>query len=655
MPGRRGKAVVAPENINRWQAAIEVALATARRHLRRQRALRGLAFSFSLPIFGFAAWVAATRFTLLDLPEWPAAVFPIFWFLAFAVWLLRGNITRAQCGRYLDARLGLDERVSTCLELDGRARLGHSNLQEHTLTNELVADTATVLNERIHLLPNPWGYRLKLWHSAAGSAALLALVAALILPTSFDLVRTEQDIVRDAMATQARQLASLRAELVARPELSDAIKEDLAAELEALEARLLEHKSDRAEALAALAAAEEKVRSLMPGAASTDFDSLVRAAQLVQAGASLSTDWDPSLSVETNDLGRAAEASSELKSYINQFTTVQARAAASSLERASAVASAKDAGLAQSLVDSGASLRRNDQDKAAEALQEVSTRFREIERQQQSVLAVERTLAEIEDGRETIAKAGTTATKRGQVGFRRTEAQAGTGGVEAQQAEGAGADGQATDAANNNPSGLNVGQNQPAFGPVPGTGASNGQQGANQGGGTNGSAQGQPQAGGNPGGGAQPGGSGGGQGTGAQGPVQGPISGPIRGPGGSNNPGGGAEGYGTGAASPQPGSPASQAERVYVPGRDTTVAAGGAGQAAPERQDPNAIGGRVGEGATEDELPGGPGPGSIAEIRTPYTEVLGEYSKEALSSLERSYVPPDAKEYVRNYFTALGK
>jgi hypothetical protein len=35
--------------------------------------------------------------------------------------------------------------------------------------------------------------------------------------------------------------------------------------------------------------------------------------------------------------------------------------------------------------------------------------------------------------------------------------------------------------------------------------------------------------------------------------------------------------------------------------------------------------------------------------------VLGEYSDRAIEALDRAYVPPDAKQYVRDYFTALGK
>jgi len=52
---------------------------------------------------------------------------------------------------------------------------------------------------------------------------------------------------------------------------------------------------------------------------------------------------------------------------------------------------------------------------------------------------------------------------------------------------------------------------------------------------------------------------------------------------------------------------------------------------------------------------GGTSGGSLATIRTPYTEVIGQYVKRAADALERAYIPQDAKEYVRAYFTQLGK
>jgi hypothetical protein len=93
---------------------------------------------------------------------------------------------------------------------------------------------------------------------------------------------------------------------------------------------------------------------------------------------------------------------------------------------------------------------------------------------------------------------------------------------------------------------------------------------------------------------------------------------------------------------------------LYVPGSDQTQRVGIGGQASPE-QNPNGVSGRVGEGSGSSPKTADPGLGQANNIRTPYTEVLGKYTQQATDALDRAYVPPDAKEYVKNYFSALGK
>jgi hypothetical protein len=93
-----------------------------------------------------------------------------------------------------------------------------------------------------------------------------------------------------------------------------------------------------------------------------------------------------------------------------------------------------------------------------------------------------------------------------------------------------------------------------------------------------------------------------------------------------------------------------------VPGKGgSEETAGTSGQFAPPDSGSDAVGGRVGNGSTEGSTGAAPGLGQLTKIRTPYNEVFGQYSQKATESLERAYVPPDAKEYVKDYFTELGK
>jgi hypothetical protein len=43
------------------------------------------------------------------------------------------------------------------------------------------------------------------------------------------------------------------------------------------------------------------------------------------------------------------------------------------------------------------------------------------------------------------------------------------------------------------------------------------------------------------------------------------------------------------------------------------------------------------------------------QVRVPYREVIGEYAEQATRMLDQIYIPSDAKEYVKEYFTQLGK
>src|SRR5438132_10711476 len=139
MPGRQRSHNLAAGERD-YRAELDRALKLARKRLGRSRTLRTLLISFPLPVLAAAVWLALAKFTLLDLPWWPALFAPLLWLPALGVWLARRPITRSRCARYLDSALDLDERVITCLELDARARLGVSLSAPSTLVGTLVPD-----------------------------------------------------------------------------------------------------------------------------------------------------------------------------------------------------------------------------------------------------------------------------------------------------------------------------------------------------------------------------------------------------------------------------------------------------------------------------------------------------------------------------------
>src|SRR5205085_8825929 len=131
----------------------------------------------------------------------------------------------------------------------------------------LATDTATLLTDRLASLPGRLRYKPQLLPNLADAVAILALLAALLVPTQLDSIKTERDVVRTSMEAQAQKLADLKAEIVTRPDIPSDLKQALTSELDALATQLRSQQVDRADALATIADAEQKIRSLGPQSA----------------------------------------------------------------------------------------------------------------------------------------------------------------------------------------------------------------------------------------------------------------------------------------------------------------------------------------------------------------------------------------------------
>jgi hypothetical protein len=653
---RRRRAEDTPETEAGLQfAEIERALTSARRNLRARIAVGAFASTYFVPALLGAAWIALARFTLLEIPRWPVLVAPLAWFVVWWAWVSTRPVSRRASATYLDRALGLDERISTLLELDGRVRAGLATAAA-SFRGALLNDTVELLRERYLRLPSPLRLRMNARYALVGALACALLVGAIFVPTGLDAVRAERSQLRQALTSQADKIASLRAEIVQRPEIPPDLKGKLDEQLAKLEQSLRAEHRDRSEALLQLAASEEGIRGLLPGTAAADFDALVRAAQLIQQGAVSSTDWDPSESTAPDDLGRGAEAADHARAYYNQFTATESRGMAAALERAASIAVAKDGELGQALQDAANTLRRREQPAYAASLTKVAAALREAQKGLQSARAVETALSKIEDARDSVAKTGAPVAKKPQVGFRRPSANATATAPAAAAAQGTPTDAAGSGSTGSQSTGPRIGQNQPAFGTGPQSGGAANPSAPQTGSGSQsgGTGAGQTSGAAKPAGSGDSQASGGGPGgTGQSGAVQGVVRGPVR-VGGAQSGGGGAQGQGVGTSSAQTGGAPAPAERLYIPGQSGAERSGVGGQASPA---PNTTGvaGRVGSGEGEQSTASGPGLGQLDQIRTPYTEVLGQYAQQATENLERTYVPQDAREYVKLYFEALGR
>jgi hypothetical protein len=658
-------------------AEIERALRAARKRVARSRTLSVAASSFFIPVAAAALWIIVSRFTLLDLPRWPVLLFIAAWLVAMLVVSSTNQVSAGQCARYLDRTLGLDERVTTLLELARSTPLRNLSAASRPVPRGLLHDTAYQIKAKRANLPGAWAFALQRWQVVAIVAALAVLALGILTPSPLDTVRAEQAALQQRVTTELNQIAQLKAEVVARPGLSDGDRQSLVAELDKLQASLSAPSLDRDGMLAALSDAQQQLQQLSPST-SSDFANILAAARTMQqvmidavqrrAGNNIDVTWSPSDFPGLSDLGIAANAADTLGAQANYLGSSLTQNTISLLARASNQAGSDDSDLAGHLLDASTAVSAKDVEKAKAALQQTAQAFRNDDQRWQLAQSVDKIMSNLDDGRQSLAQVGAENSRKQQVGFRRPGAPA----QNAAQAPGAtpsGNGGAGSQSGQNDQSSNGVTSTPPsALGPQiaggsadyssykgnPPGGAGSGQTG-NQGGSQAGGGATQPGTGG--GGAAQPGGGGGDAGNGSQGTFTGPISGPVGGGSGAisqvANPAG--NGVSNGSAS----TPADQqSDSIYVPPTDQTGTtdaspASPPGAAVPDQ--PGAIPGRstgAGDGpATPSDL----GQGTKNQIRTPYKQVIGNYVQQATEALGSVYVPADAKQYVKDYFSELGK
>jgi hypothetical protein len=673
-------------------AVLERALKAARIRLKRRHTLEIALATLALPVFGAALWIGLSRFTLIDIPQALALAFILLWFVGLFVVSRTYRVGTGEAARYLDRTLGLDERFATCVELARSSPLTGLKGRKSPLPDGLVEDTVFQVKARQNQLPSPWRARMRRRQAGVITFSILALSLSMFLPTPLDSVRAERAQLRRAVAEELARVEQLKAQVVERPGLSESSRAGILSELESLEATLRGDILDRSALLAELADTQERLHQLSPES-TADFTGLIAAARTVQNAAATAArsssgeqafewEWDPNNFPDLSDLGRAADAASGMATRFKFFSSLQYRQLGSPLSRASGQAASSDAALGQDLLDASKASDVKDIEKGASALQSVGQRFADADQRWQTTQAVEKTMAELDKGRQALAETGTAVGKKGQVGFRRSGApgaQAGAPGAAlspTQDAQNGAQDSTPSDGHGlslNGPSALGPkmggnspdllpGQNSGQPGSQGGSQASAGQQGQGAGASGSGSQGGQPGQSGQ-GSSASGGGNASSGGDGTGGSVQGPITGPITGGGGaislvSNPAGQGVAGTGTGG---QGSGSEGENDSLYVPpandgGADTPPATV-PGQAAPAEPRRDGIEGRpqAGNDSGEETAATDRGPGARSTIRTPYREVIGKYIEQAAQALEEVYIPSDAREYVRDYFTELGK
>ena len=313
------------------------------------------------------------------------------------VWLRPRPLPRL--ARFFDRRFDLAERLTTAVEI-GTGRLRATP----AMAGAQLADTldATARVDPHVLLPLRASRRALL----AFGVLTVALTLSLWLPNLQEDVLLQRAAVRAAIEEQIQELEATREEVAQVEGLTEAEREMLLRALEEAIAALDGGRARPEEAVAALSEAEQALAELQdPGAAGT------RAGLERAAGGMADSDLtrDIAEALANGDYRAAAQA---LAAYSG--TKGEALTREEELELARELAEAAEAlaesnpGLAEQLAQAAEDIERGDIAEAREAIQEAAQRMGEAGERVQRQEAVEGTLAELQEGREEIAQAGST-------------------------------------------------------------------------------------------------------------------------------------------------------------------------------------------------------------------------------------------------------
>ncbi len=576
----------------------------------------------TLALLGLA--VAARIIAMEMLPALVAAV-AVAGLVALLVDAVRVRPTLAEAALALDGEQGLRDRISSALELaDQRPDLAGpiaaaaegTSLDDRDQLAQLVrlqredaVRTLAVADRR--------AFRPRVPRRAGAVIAVAALLVlpAVLLPNPQSAVLAQRERQTAAAEQEARRLDETARELEEGATTPDA-RTETAEELRRLARELRERPQDLDAQLARLGSLEDAIRSRL------DPRTEQRAAAISTLSRSLSRAATGTDSNPAGDPEQAAEDLARRGEQLSRLTAEQRDALARQLDELEDVARQAGSEAQSALHDAATAIANGDDAGAQAALARLGAALNSGATDVQRNRDLARAAGDLQTARRTLTAAGQQGQQgtgqQGQSG-QQGQGQQGSGtGQQGQGQQGSGTGQQGQSGQQGSGTGQQGQSGQQGQGDGQGQGQGSGQgQGQGQGSGQ-GSGQGQGQ-------GQQGGGSLGGGGSNARflGSGRGGDSG-FRGPTNPNKP------FGTDDVD----TVFADFERLGRPGDPTYVAgSGGTGQTSQ--------GDNQGQGTDN---------GAVV----PYTQVIQDFSDFAIEALDRTYVPIDVKDYVRDYFASLG-
>lgn len=347
--------------------------------------------------------------------------------LISAIVFLMQRSTLTQQARFADRQFGLQERVSTAVEIHDGQLTVPALLAEQQLADTLAAIRPVDVKRDLplRLIRRDW--------LVLGTAVAL-IIAAVLLPNPQTAELLKRRAVTQAIEEQIEALEALQEEIQQNPELTEEQQEELLEPVENALQQLEAGNLSQEEAVAVLSEAEADLKELSSSLSTEDLRR-----RLEEAGQPLSDNAaSQSLgqSLQNGNLAQAGAAAAQLADDLPTLTGEELSQLAQDLAETAASLQDVDTELAQQLAEASRALQNGDIAAAQQALREASGTLQQRAQEGAASAQAAAAAGQLNEGRQEVAQAG----GEGQSG----QGQQGQGqqGQSGQQGQGQGQNGQ---------------------------------------------------------------------------------------------------------------------------------------------------------------------------------------------------------------------
>ena len=345
--------------------------------------------------------------------------------LVSSIVFLMQRSTLTQQARFADRQFGLQERVSTAVEIhEGRLTV------PAPLAEQQLADTLAAIRPVDAKRDLPLRLIRRDWLVLGTAVALL--IAAVLLPNPQTEELLKRRAVTQAIEEQVEALEALQEEIQQNPELTEEQQEELLDPVENALQQLEAGNLSQEEAVAALSEAEADLKELSSNLSTEDLRR-----RLEEAGQPLSDNAaSQSLgqSLQSGNLPQAGAAAAQLADELPTLTEEELSQLAQDLAETAASLQNVDSELAQQLAEAAQALQNGDTAAAQQALREAAGTLQQRAQEGAAAAQAADAAGQLNEGRQEVAQAG-EGDQSGQQG----EGQQGQSGQQGQgQGEGQG-------------------------------------------------------------------------------------------------------------------------------------------------------------------------------------------------------------------------